>query len=452
MIESRYKIEYVFPDEEVKKTSPFRVLWYLLLIPLIGIIVAAITYNFSIKDISRDSLVFYEKVKVQIFNLGDLQKPKTLDKEVNQLVNTPIKKTTSKAIEKQNIPIKLEVPIASMDRYKIKISELTSKQASQLESIQKQIKENSTLSLRLNKLSEQFVLEQVKNLRLNSQLAEQEKDRSELEEQLNKLLEKTIAGSDNSFVKSSIIDSIEKKITPKKPKTEIKKETIIASETKTIESEDAVIVQDAGPVIAKDVVKTTELADKTQQSETDKIIQAMTTIAKETSSQTEQSALETKETPNESESKPESEVVVFLNKEDLSDAKDETNKTDKDVEETKADLTSVNSTLPSKKISKVTELAVTVKEQELGNTAVSDDVSKDNAPDNDPQQNDKTDTAAVNKTLSSVDAIIAAMQETQTNVADSNSQPTNTNQSLNPELEKDTKQQLVGQGKKTIDK
>ena len=140
MIESRYKIEYVLPDEEVTKTSPFRVLWYLLLIPLIGIVVAAITYDFSLKEISRDSLVFYEKVKVQIFNLGDPQKPKTLDKEANQFVKTPIKKTTSKAIEKQNVPIKLEVPIASMDRYKIKISELPSKQASQLESIQKQRK------------------------------------------------------------------------------------------------------------------------------------------------------------------------------------------------------------------------------------------------------------------------------------------------------------------------
>ena len=48
---------------------------------------------------------------------------------------------------------------------------------------------NVKLTQSLNKLSEQFVLEQVKNQKLSTQLAEQEKDMMELEEQLDKILE-----------------------------------------------------------------------------------------------------------------------------------------------------------------------------------------------------------------------------------------------------------------------
>ena len=71
MIESRYKIEYILPDDEIKKSSPFKVLWYLLLIPLVLLAVTAITYDFSIPKIKNDTAVLFEKAKVELLNLGD---------------------------------------------------------------------------------------------------------------------------------------------------------------------------------------------------------------------------------------------------------------------------------------------------------------------------------------------------------------------------------------------
>ena len=66
MIKSRYKIEYVLPNEDVKKSSPLKILWYLVLIPLVILLVTAITYDFSIKRISQDSLVLIEKAKIHV--------------------------------------------------------------------------------------------------------------------------------------------------------------------------------------------------------------------------------------------------------------------------------------------------------------------------------------------------------------------------------------------------
>ena len=438
MIESRYKIEYVFPDEDqaVKKASPFRVLWYLLLIPLIGLIVAAITYDFSIKDISRDSLVLFEKAKVQIFNLGDHQESNNLEKKSNILVKTPIDKITPEVNKKQTVSINLETPIATMDRYKTKITELTSKQQAQLESIQKQIKENSELSIKLNKLSEQFVLEQVKNEKLNSQLAEQEKDRLELEEQLNKILEKTVAASDASSDNTSTNEPLEKKVTLEKPVTKLTKEVIIASEDKITESKDAVLTQ------LKKVVKTPDKTEKTEQSETDKIIQAMTTIIEETSNETTQKVI----TTIELEKQPKSEVVT--KKEEVNNTKDESNKS---VQKNNEDSSSIASILPSKTTAKENELTSTTKVENLGNTLV----KKESITGNNPELQEKMATKAVTDTnkVSPVDAIIAAMEESESQSNNGDSQDSSrTNQSIDSKLENDIKQQLVEKGEIEIDK
>ena len=81
MIESRYKIEYVLPDDEIKKSSPFKVFGYLLLIPLVAVIVTAIAYDFSVKEMSRDSMVLLEKAKVHLLNLGDENQLKKFEEQ-----------------------------------------------------------------------------------------------------------------------------------------------------------------------------------------------------------------------------------------------------------------------------------------------------------------------------------------------------------------------------------
>ena len=181
MIESRYKIEYVLPDKDAQKASPLRALWYLLLIPLVIFIVTAITYDFSFNNMSRDSSVLVEKAKVHIFNLGDTQQSEKQTSIVVKKSVLPASKSPS-IVVKENIktPIVLSTPTIPkplINQEKVIISELTSKQESQLKTIQKQIAENTELTQNLNKLSEQLVLEQVKNQQLNSQLTEQEKDR-----------------------------------------------------------------------------------------------------------------------------------------------------------------------------------------------------------------------------------------------------------------------------------
>ena len=140
MIESRYKIEYVLPDENTKKSSPFRVLWYLLLIPIILLAVVAITYDFSLQNIQKDSLVLLDKAKVHIFNLDDTQLKKPLKTE--KIVGT---KAVSPSVQKQTIPAIPPAPalIENTDR-KI-TTNLNAQQELQLKTIKEQIAKNGKL-------------------------------------------------------------------------------------------------------------------------------------------------------------------------------------------------------------------------------------------------------------------------------------------------------------------
>ena len=422
MIESRYKIEYVLPDEDVKKTSPFRVLWYLLLIPLVLLAVAAITYDFSWNNISRDSLILVEKAKVHIFNLGETQDPKKLEKKINTVVETSItpKPSTPQIVIKKVI----EKPIASrtpatpkplINEDKIIITELTAKQELQLKTIQAQIAKNTELTQDLEKLSEQLVLEQIKNQELNSQIAEEEKDRTELEEQLNQILE----------------DSVDKEVSAKKSTIQDNKEDPVAVEPKITESEETVqnkpaeVVQNITQEVSQEPVK----EEKTEQSETDKIIEAMTSIASEKNKNIEAEAKAVSEP--EVAAKPD---IPTKSKETSSDS---TITSNEEPEENK-DLSPI-----SKPIVVIKETETATVKDEIEITEIKTEVS------NNSETEEKVDTnVQAPKKRSAVDDIIAAMQDSQSNSTNSNPE---TKQAIDSKSVEKVKQQLIGKGELSVD-
>ena len=270
MIESRYKIEYIVPEEDVKKTSPFKMLWYLLLIPLIAVVVLGITYNFSVKDISRDSMVLLEKAKVHVFNLGDASKLAAL--EENKLEKTTIdnkdelnnKTVANKSKDVKSIAATVEIDKTEINKDKTTIFELSAAQELQLKTIKEQIAKNTELTNNLNSLSNQLMQEQIKNQSLNSRLAAQELDRLELEQEYYKALKNSekskgsidnVATSTNRAITAheSELELIERDLPP-----------IIPGLTKIYESTEIQTKSNAKKVVEK--------------SETDKIIEAMATV------------------------------------------------------------------------------------------------------------------------------------------------------------------------------
>jgi len=202
MIESRYKIEYEFIEEDVKTISAMRVIWYLLLIPLVLFVVIAITYEFSFKEINRDATILIEKAKVHLLNLGEV---KQLNKNIIQ-ANIDEKKTPSSSLNKLTDSTKsVATKVIAVetndndDKNEEKINNLLATQKIQSQKIKEQISKNTQLSEKLNSVSAKLVIEQTKTESLNSKLSEQEKDKVELEEQLNKAL--TQSQSTNKIIK-----------------------------------------------------------------------------------------------------------------------------------------------------------------------------------------------------------------------------------------------------------
>ncbi|MGK0271039.1 MAG: hypothetical protein ACI88H_001692 [Cocleimonas sp.] len=413
MIESRYKIEYVLPDDDEQKSSPFKVIWYLLLIPLVLVVVAAITYDFSFKDLSRDSLVLVEKAKVHLLNLGDPQKPKITENKTNVLARTPVtQKIVPDVIEKTDNTKTLTNSITAkpkIDKYKFTISELSAKQELQLKNIQKQIKENSALTSNLNKLSEQLVLEQVKNEALNSQLADQEKDRLELEEQLNKMLESSMDNITNNVVDNNIsLEGIS--IQNNKQKTPVLEAKVSEDEKNTT------------PLLTTKITAAPEKennSDKLQQveqSETDKIIQTMTSIAADTIKKPTNKISDTKElkNPEIEVSQPEKTLAII--------------KTEKqvivDTTKNKKQSTNSSSTLKTNEVVNVEE----DKEDNKSNTKKPDEKLT-------IKENIEADNQEVKKPASAVDAIIAAMESSKSNNTNTSKNPTEIQQKVDPKLE-----------------
>jgi len=160
MIESRYKIEYIFPDEKNKKASSLKTF---LLVPLLSLSVLgllAVSKSYSLDDLSKDSLAFIENTKDNIFQFGsnsfsDKKTPDTLQ--------------NSQPIDNKSLEL---------------ISELEQKEKNQLKNIQDEITKNTKLSEDLNKISEQLILEKKKNEKLNILLSQQKFDKEQLEERL----------------------------------------------------------------------------------------------------------------------------------------------------------------------------------------------------------------------------------------------------------------------------
>ena len=241
----------------------------MLLIPLVAVIVTAIAYDFSVKEMSRDSMVLLEKAKVHLLNLGDEEQLKKLEeqKKANEQLTKvkatlPVKTTAKpnvKTIEAKPELIKVE----KENNTKVEIAniELTEKQELQLKTIQEQIAKNTQLTKQLNTISEQLVLEQTKNEALNSRLAAQEKDRLELEFELYNMLEK----SENSLASIDEQASITNQtIKLQSPPTDV------AIKTEVIETKTEV------KIVMKD--KETQKIEALEKSDTDKIIEAMATV------------------------------------------------------------------------------------------------------------------------------------------------------------------------------
>jgi len=155
MIESRYKIEYIFPDTETKKTSSFRGLFLLPLIPLLVLILLDFTNDYTFEDLAEDSSSLIENVKTNILNLGG---------------NSLIQNTKSENLKKTAPMINIAEP---NNEDKALISKLQKKEKAQSESIQTEIAKNDKLTKELTELSKQLTLEKEKNQKLNIQLAEQ---------------------------------------------------------------------------------------------------------------------------------------------------------------------------------------------------------------------------------------------------------------------------------------
>ena len=471
MIESRYKIEYVLPDEDMKKSSPFKVLWYLLLIPLVLLAVIAITYDFSIKNIARDSSVLVEKAKIHIFNLGDNTEIKKQPIQTNPIVEKIlIPKLKPVATSEQKIVTKK--PLIDNKKDDKIINELTAKQEEQLKKIQEQISENKKLTQSLNSLSSELVIEKTRNDSLNSRLSEQEKDRLELEEQLNKVL----AESENTEV---LLKDIAKK--EKEKEKEILHSADIQS-VKTIENNNTILEEAA--TVKKATIETVEIikqdnnieeleVQKTELSKADPIAPSIAPIKEEIEiSATDKiinamSSLESnnvKEAEESNISKSESETKSDLIKEEspkISEKIEPENNDilfaigieDKNIDEEKG-IDQIDETLNPISSSNV-------KKANIAEQSSSDDITVNSSSEEDKKEVVKVEAETKTKSVlepektndaptpsSAVDAIVAAMQESQAKNTNSSS---SVGQNIDLELEKEIKQQLVEQGDLSVD-
>lgn len=464
MIESRYKIEYELPYKDEKKSSPFKVLWYLLLIPLVLVAVTAITYDFSIKNITRDSTALLEKAKIHIFNLGEQQKFTRVENPSNKIIEKILTPKLKKSIAVENKPVIAKQDVITKLNNKADkkiISELAAKQELQLKQIQEQISKNTMLMQNLNSLSSELVLEKTRNDSLNSKLTEQEKDRLDLEEQLNHMLAESstneivlediselkvettepIVQSTQALVKSNDTKVVEptkiKKIESKKIVEIVLEKTIELTDTKTTEIKKA---EDTEAVNINQL--STEKVEK-QKSETDKIIETMSSINTDDNQATKESEIIT--TIKNTDTKPfftdskEEEKPIEREKNinfELGITNSNENKTEQNLiytqisEVQKAEVISEN--LDKVVVAAKTE-SIEDKKKLADSTLEIESKPKTIAPVEAP------------KTTSPVDAIIAAMESSQANTSATD------NQDVDTELEKDIKQQLVEQGDLSID-
>jgi len=386
MIESRYKIEYILPDEDVKKRSSFQVIWFLFLIPVVLILVTAITYDFSIKDISRDSSILVKKIKTEIFNLGSQP----------QLNN---KSAQSKTIANiSNSPTRSQI---SINQDKIQITELTKKQELQLQEIQKQMAANKKQTQNLNRLSEKLALEQTKNQRLNSQLASQEKDRLELEEQLNRITEE-------SAITKAQLESLN--ALEKKRKLALKNETI--KEKESVDTLTNVV----------EAAEQTETKQSVIQSETDKIIETMVNI-----------------TPSTDESnKTNVKVEASIGNKEISSEKQQVENEEVSIKKTVSD-NQIKETETPTLISIPTTETEEVNQTIAAENDESEDTEKISNTNSLSEQKSSINTQTIEK-QSAIDSIIAAMQE------DKASSGSNDNNNA-IEIEKENTQELAEKDK-----
>jgi len=459
MIESRYKIEYVLPDEKTEKTSPFRVLWYLFLIPLILLAVTAITYDFSLQKIKQDSTLLINKTKVHVLNLGDehlLEKTKEQSQIVKK-TNTEKAPLIKKSQESKTLSVKAKIEHETNKKI---ITELTAKQKLQLQTIQNQTTKNTELNKDITSLSKQLTLEKTINEALNSKLSAEEKDRLELEAQLNQLL--TEAEKNKTKLKNQVknTSTIQEKptISPSADITAVAKIEVKEVELKEI------------PVKTNEIIETTEnkLNDKkidepkivstisdqtiensetknTEKSDTDKIIETMVNIKKSnevitktnddlanTRQEIQADNLEEQITTEEGEVSKENDVVI------------------KSKEKTNINIFTL-STLPALIVPVAIEqpLAINNNKDETKTEKIN---SEEEPTQLTPELEIEKEVIAEQepKPNSAVDDIIAAMQSPELQpkqISDSE----NSKQDIDPELEKEIKKQLVEQGDIKID-
>ena len=362
-----------------------------------------------------------------------------------------------------------EKPEATID--KRVITELTEKQKLQLKTIQEQTAKNTELSKDLTLLSKQLLLEKTKNETLNSRLSEEEKDRLELEQQLNQMLsnsenneitienlteenidsspkiEKTIVNSISNEVNKIEENIINNKISKdeKALKPEITERTVSIVEadteiknqinitTETTESEQNIDAQEKDKIVEK--------------SETDKIIEAMSDI---NSNSEKTNPSKVTQSINITDSKnTENDKVKKINRTN-NEAKQVTEKLDKEVElaikDTKIKEPEITvNTLENKEEIKTinTETNKVINDKENDDTKELVEVSPKPVTEEDTKANNEAP-----KSNSAVDDIIAAMQSSQ--AQPSNISSVETDQKIDPELEKEINQQLVEQGEQTI--
>ena len=398
MIKSRYKIEYVLPNEDVKKSSPLKILWYLVLIPLVILLVTAITYDFSIKRISQDSLVLIEKAKIHVFNLGNSQKP------INSALPV-VDKTAESAVLSNRVLTNNKVAI---DNNKTLITELNAKQELQLKSIKTQIEKNTKLSKNLNEISEKLILEEVKTRQLNSRLAEQEKDKLELETQLNKLL--TVSSlADNKKLKNTNA--------PKKKSKQLVIETPFPKLEESIKNPSvSEALKDIQSSMQK-VAKEPEIK-KTEKSETDKIIEAMANTSLNKNQDIEIKIEVTKSTDLSIQTK--AKEISFIKDKKESSIKEET-----EINEN----TAIKKEKSPNTVAILNTQEIDTKIKSKENSDTEDKITEVSSKDNSDEIIDNSKAANNN---SSVDDIIAAMQASQSNSKNTVSQ--DSTKELSPEL------------------
>jgi len=354
MIESRYKIEYVLPDEDVKKSSPFKVLWYFLLIPLV----------------------------------------------------------------------------------------LFAKQEQQLKEFQEQLEKNKKLAQSLNSLSSELVLEKTRNDSLNSKLSEQEKDRLELEEQLNKALaefeknkkqvELVVEQQEKKVIEPVVVQPI---IESKPESKEI--ETIKTVIIKPIQKEVEVVITEESPEIKKELIKTeTPVITKSEENKEEKELSATDKIIAAMSSNNTEKVQEVAE-----QEKLEVEQVSKQETDNIQEVIEETTEKENDIvfslgvknsEELKIDDSSTTSSMTETQEKEKNEDQQKVNiEVVTEKPTIKEDTAISKIPDNKVDTQNQPTTAEAPKTVSPVDAIIAAMEQTQ---ATSTTSP---EQNIDPELEKE---------------